>query len=285
MRYIKINFQSAKLVIDDSNYKIKVTDKNFVDMNHLIKIEPISNMLHVLLGERPVATNKITFNKRINFIDDVVKNGYVKIDSALSYKTNSGDLKPNIEFTQGKKSVWDSHMTNIFTKINENENTKGYMNWGQLKRRFLLNNKEKYYLILDKINEYSPIKNPWEEMSLSETFNLIRTSERKHDFLNFLIDIKQTPLALLLKGDSDCSSLNKNYSCNLSAKTVNLYVLKKITVNGSFLLPFDEQLKSNLFKGQGVATYLDGGMADLDYNIYEYDEDTLIFENYKKITT
>ena len=88
MRYIKINFQSAKLIIDDSNYNLNVTDKNFVDMNHLIKLEPLSNMLHVLLGERPVPTNKITFNKRINSIDDVVKNGYVKIDSALTYKTN-----------------------------------------------------------------------------------------------------------------------------------------------------------------------------------------------------
>lgn len=54
MRYIKINFQSAKLIIDDSNYNLNVTDKNFVDMNYLIKLEPLSNMLHVLLGERVV---------------------------------------------------------------------------------------------------------------------------------------------------------------------------------------------------------------------------------------
>ena len=285
MRYIKINFQSAKLIIDESNYDLNVTDKNFVDVNHIIKLEPLSNMLHVLLGERPVPTNKMSFNKRINFIDDVVKNAYIKIDSALTYKTNGGVLKPNIEFTQGKKPLWNSNTKNIFTKINENENAKGYINWTQLKRRFLLNNMEKYYLILDKINKCSPIKNPWCEMSLTETFNLIRTSEQKNELFNFLIDIKETPLALLLNAQSDCFSFNRNTGGNLSAKTVNLYVLKKMTLNGSFLLPFDEQLKSNLFNGQGVATYLDGGMADLDYNIYEYDEDTLIFENYKKITT
>jgi hypothetical protein len=287
MPYIEIKFNSAKLIIDDiKNTSDVVCDylnptqinnyadrKDFVDINEIIKFEPISNLLHVLFGERPVPTNRITHLKRLEVIDDIVKNGYFKIDNILTYEDKQNKSRFITELTQGKKLPWNSHKTNKC----------GAITWGDLKRKLILNNYQKYFDLLNKINLYSPIKNPWDKISLNEVFNLIRETDNVMDLNDYLLTNKLTPLSELLMGKKDVSGFNVNTINNLSAKTINLFKLNKISLNGSFVFNVSNDMVQKLLNGQQVATYLDGGVAFLTNTDLYYTEYDLEFNNYIKI--
>ena len=100
MRRVTIKLRSAKVVntnckVDTKTvgrYGIKPTDITN-DMDNLIHFNHISNMLHVMMGSRPVSSRYDTKRKRSQYLDEIVRKGLIHYDNSTSvvYTTKNGE--------------------------------------------------------------------------------------------------------------------------------------------------------------------------------------------------
>lgn len=229
----------------------------------------ISNMLHVLLGCRPVAANREIYNgipsrrERLKLIDEIAKRAYYKIDN-----------EPYVEFTQGKKPYKDAHVQSITTADREtNIALKGLITWESVKKKAKVSsNYAQVYNTLIAWAKKESIGNPEKDFSIISFMvfmkDKVSTEEIKalpvEDFKKFLSGM---PCSF--------SSLTNNKGLSYIPRTLNTAPTPKVSLNGEIrLFLTDEEL--NLFKNaKGVATLLDGGVATLDpiENSKRFDEE------------
>ena len=310
MPYIKVTFDSAKLCsgshYDSHKFKNETRDKvwsgigspmerpddqivNFFQENGSpIKFEPVSNMLHVLMGIRPVSTNRqsISGSKRNEHIDEIVSNGWFKIDNmyGVEYKTKSGEDKWRFigEFTQGKKNQSNSHRNDVYTHNHiENKDVPGWCSWmavrkklcfGYSKKKNFTENKRKvYYDFVSLLEEClgRPIfVNETPTISLSEVLGIIAkgNEDNKKKVDEFLSKNNLTSMKALM-GDpkSDLSSLLREDGGDQAGLINNISMVTKVSLNGSFIFDVDEEDYQYFKMGPQYATYLDEGVAHIEY--------------------
>lgn len=113
MKYLKLSFKNAGF-FENKNQNVSIS------------VNQISNMLHVLMGERPCATYRKTIFKPVEEIREIAKNSYIKIDSQMFSqfgKTIFHEKKYyNREFLRTNKNSWDSYR----------DKGKCYMSWEML---------------------------------------------------------------------------------------------------------------------------------------------------------
>lgn len=292
MRLIKITFDSAKLIIDpkkDSDKIIELSynkkgfcnisrdryDDEYVDFNTIIKWECVSNMLHVLIGDRPVSSNRKTLYNRVNEIDDIVKNGYYKINNVFTYTDKNGTVRPQTEFTQGKKIQHNSHAKDLYTKC-DGKYVKGNITWSILKRKFLTTDPDKYETIVNNLKKWCNDDNIVDNHTIVEALIMLRDSKYKDEAIEFFKEIKITPFVNVIENNIDkidFSSLN-SFKCKLATRIVNQYPNFKISINGEFIFNVDDDMYLKLIKGQHLATFLDGGVAELQMESFDFDENS-----------
>ena len=113
MKYLKLGFRDAGFfrspdtkdyVLDIDGQKKRGTCKRYVSP---ITSHHISNMLHVLMGERPKASLRKTLIERQEDIFEIANNSYLKIDSFVASNKN-GEYYPGESITT-KKTVFNSY--------------------------------------------------------------------------------------------------------------------------------------------------------------------------------
>lgn len=224
----------------------------------------ISNMLHVLLGCRPVAANREIYNgipsrrERLKLIDEIAKRAYYKIDN-----------EPYVEFTQGKKPFRNSH-AQIKTHDRETNITlDGYITWESFKKKAKGSKiyQKTYEELMCWAKEFG-IDNPEKDYSIISFMAFIRDRinleemKEKEDFVTAVKDF-------LLGKKADFKGITHNAmdfktAVSYIPRTYNTAPTPKVSLNGEIrLFLTDDEL--NLFKNaKGVATLLDGGVATLD---------------------
>lgn len=292
--YIKVKFESAKLPIGRSDYVIELHPdgkdiffdvkkrEKFVDIENIIEFSQVSNLLHVLLGARPVPSKRKAFYKRNEKIDEIVNECLVKIDTPVLYKNiKNGKEFPVVEFTQGKKSHYRSNAGNMYYSISDsNKWIEGFITWSYLYKKYYFNNKEKYNDIIKSFEEISGLT--FQELKEKYTLSDFILEMHKNKKSEFEKIIKKYKLNSFI---SNSSSFNDANLPGMAGLTINTNPNEKIRIDGEILYKITEDMYDVIMSGNKMATFMDSGMAkvigtkikDEDINIEEY-----IQNDYKK---
>lgn len=289
-------------------YNQKFDDKDFVfDLNgqtnrksfnkkykEPITVYQISNVLHVLFGERPSASLRQTNIKPIQEIFNIANNSYLKIDNY--FVENNGNKQFFNESLLTRKAVYNSY-----------EKSKAPLYWKRIETylgQSLFDNFVdviKNVLNVDDHTKYTFI----------DTLKLIKKYHLQNPKIIKLLDDlkknKKTPLYNTIIGDTvgvnkktgEPSQLiwkNEEYVSNTDFNkhpsillTTNFGISSIIRLYGKIIVPIpDDKWVTKLKNAPGVATILDGGIVtinDFKSEIYYSDADLFGFVKVSDIST
>ena len=289
--YIICKFTSSKVAFNTKDYVAEYDTKTMkvesekreqlADPSNLISFSQISNVLHVLMGVRPAPVNRKTFHKRSNFIDDLANNSWVKITNKYSYVNKDDKECYYYEFTQGKKSPWNSNVKGVTNCITDNTPiTKGFLTWSSLKKKYYFLEREKYDDVIktfEKItgSSYNELKKKYTLIELIT--DLASKPDTKKELDKLGERIKYSGLSNLKTYESFNSAGSMS---NLAILTINTSTTYKISLDGEIVFEInDDDVIDTLFSGNRMATFLDGGMVE----IIDITDD-FINDGYKLIT-
>ena len=247
-KYLVLKFSNAGLFRKHRNTKDKIVDldiirdrKNEPEFVEPITVHQISNMLHVLFGERPKPTIRKSVYKQIDYYFDKAKNSYLKINS---YKNKKG-LYPN-EFIQLNKSQWNSWQSS------------SAITWERVRR---LLDDGLFELFMDKINDAFNLD--CSKLQFKQVIELIKNSKDKkiEELVAWLKENKRGALISgIYDGDKD-TGMNANIRVSLT-NTNGVDTI--IRLNGEILVPVSEDDIAKLRNTKGCARLLDGGLILID---------------------
>jgi hypothetical protein len=229
--------------------------KEYITINH------ISNMIHVLFGERPVPTNRVSIYNKLDYYFDMAANSYLKINEDA----------PFIETIQSKKLTHDSY------------NPNHYINWLVIKD----------YLGSDLYNDFIEIlqTNGFDKnQPLDYILDDIRKLFSNNEFTEFIDNIKLNGKSALLSyiiGRADKDGImkpSKDFSKSTNTRLcVTTAISNCIKLSGEIIIPLNENDIERLRKSKGCATILDGGLVKIKNMILEDDfsEDLMLMDGFR----
>lgn len=254
------------------------------DVFNPIHKEQVSNMLHVLLGERPVSTfhtpifNGTPIRKRIRAIDEIAENGYYKIDNDYIYE-DSGKKMAYCEFVIGKKNATsnDKNATAItFIKLKDYFKVKGCIE----KYDLFLNILSKYTNKPVNEKNYATITEAYLDLYPNENAPTLEVAYNKYGkdkttkLCSFIND-------LATNGGFNMDLVNGTFRRPTGKdklfimKSTNNHIRHVVDLYGSFIFNVDEETAKRILNGKRGASFLDGGLAKITkWN------DTLGFDSY-----
>lgn len=244
-KYLILEFKNAGLFpLRDSRGRL-TKDKN-LDINgrrerefefiEPITVHQISNMLHVLFGERPKPIHRLTVYPKNDYLFDKALESYLRIDSC---KDNNG--KYVTQTTQTKKALDNSW------------SPEGVLYWERLKK-FLGEHYSKFVSVLSEV-----FGNNIEDTKFSYLIPMIKSSTdtRITDLFNVLNNSG-------LKGLYDfifmgiASALNPSKTTRITVVTG----LDRVTkLDGKILVPISDEDIEKIRNNKGCANILDGGFV------------------------
>jgi len=265
MKYLILDFKNAGWFqrdlskYDEKDIVVDVNGKRKRDKQYKEPITPnhVSNMLHVLLGERPAASLRETHIKEIPEIRQIALNGWIKIND-FSLKSKKDKVMFFKEKLRTKKAVWDSWDT-----------SNCLLSWNRIKRFLEDDLYNEFIQLLKKIYQ---VENPTIETLenvLIYTHNNMLDNPDVKDFLNKLKCSGKTPLYNVLT-----SGNIKNTAFNMNARTtltINSGVSDIIRLSGQIIVPIEEKWIQKLKNSQGIAKILDGGLVTVRELISEFE--------------
>jgi len=261
--YLFLDFKNAGWFNSNENTKDYVYNINGKSkrINTKKYVEPItvfqiSNMLHVLLGERPKPSLRKTddnYIKEIDIIKNFALNGWIKINPYTYYDNKFEKTSILSEKLKTKKCQWDStnKQCSIYWKKIEQylENSLYDEYIGILKQT--LNIKNVYqYTVVECLDLISKISN-----SLIDDFKIKLKKYNKTDMINFIE-----------KGSKTKHKLNDNPRTRLT------YIggITDITrLSGKIIIPIDMWGINKIRNSKGYARLLDGGLVTIENLIAE----------------
>ena len=276
-KFLIVKFRDARLIKSKGDFIIDYmfenekgksypyTEKRNIN-NHNYFQEPItvyqiSNMIHVLFGERPVPTHRTVFYQKNKYLFDKANDSYLKYTDIYHY----GDMV---------KSYYNDkeYLINEFKILNKghyNSNLKNpYVHWEILKNNFIDKNnimdEDGYNIFINKCKEYLNL-NPL-EYKLIDIRDLIINNNLLDNFL-YLRDKYYTKSVYSYLLTKDGSYLTGK---KLLRKKNNKGVGKINSLNGIVAIPItDEDIEILKEKSFGTATLLDGGVVNIDSILLE----------------
>jgi hypothetical protein len=272
-KFIKLAFSNAKLF--PKNIKTKdfianqsVSSKGKLIFTHSkrneekltsfkepITVHQISNMLHTLVGERPVPSFRSVFYDKDKDIFELAKNSFIKFNSPKT-KVKKGDVEIEsyiLENTKINKSVWNS-----WTKPN-------HIQWFKIKKYFG-GDFDEFIDILNDLLGFDVTKKHFSELSnIKETYG-----EKLNPIIQFLKNKNKTPMInYLTKAQSELSEIVRSTSLG---ETINSGVDNTYFLDGEILVPFSDVFVSRLIKN--TTSILDGGYVEIlgvfeEYELYD----------------
>jgi len=247
-----------------------------------ITVHHVSNMLHVLFGERPSASLRKTYIQPIREIKEMAEKGWIKI-SDYSITNEKGKKTLFQEKLRTKKSAWNSW---------SKSNTLLY--WERIKNFLEDELYNEFISLLKKIYQVEDPTIETLENVLTHVHNNMLDNPDVKEFMKKLIKNGKTPLYnVLTSGNIKNSEFNqyKSTVSNIAFKvgmTINSGITDFIRLSGQIIIPIeDEKWIDKLKDFQGVANILDGGIVKINKIIpeYEFSLDYVIgFEEIKNIS-
>jgi hypothetical protein len=225
----------------------------------------VSNVLHVLMGERPVPTIRKTLLKPV-VID-------TPCDERGRYESR--------EMMTARKTVKDSWQTSKIAYFLGGAPVQikgGLIYWARLERLIgetLLND------FIDTVKGITGEKNITRNISAHRAIEILHDnydlSQVQH-FCQKCIKAQRTALVNIInpKANKESITFHTGVGSKLNIQMVNSGPENIAKISGTIFIPLSDELLSRLSNGCGTATVLEGGLAYIE-GIEEYSEN-LVFE-------
>lgn len=274
----------------DAGFELDINDEYLMD--HPFNLSHVSNMLHVLLGYRPVPSNRFTIRERLDGVDKMALDGFVHFDNSFTYTDKKGKKRFLTEQIQGKKSVKDSNRKAQTMLLNDGTIINGNITWHSFERKMLFSkfdNPEKYDAIvkaLCKFGECESYKDLKKKYSLIDL--LIKTGDtpNKEDAIDFFKKNGLTPFADIIEGKKEVASFCCGKKCgkynNMNSLLNVNSIIQKTNIDCTFMFPVDDDMLVKLKTGTKVAKFLEGGVAKVEaiMSDLDFDSDVADYENF-----
>lgn len=285
--------------------KLKFKDSGFFENNNQnvsVSVKQLSNVLHVLFGERPSPSYRRTVLPIIGEIYDMTSKGYIKIETpkVKQYGKTKYNKKIfyNREFIQTNKNVFNSYKDKnrcfitweilkiylsdeLFNKtISVFEKVLGY----ECKSKTAMNvideiihimSKNSYVIdILSKVNDYEKsktLKINTNKISLTAIYKAIESDNELLLLCKELASNGKTPFAKLLFGIEKDSAINKISDLRILTTNVRGAESNYRKISGELIIPITDWGVEKLKKSMGVAKLLDGGVVWIEDLVDEDD--------------
>lgn len=262
----------------DLNGKTKRKDAPFMQIPvRKFDWRHVSNVLHVLMGERPVPTIRKTLLKPDKPIQEAAKKARVSIDTPCDER----DRYEGGELMTARKTVKDSWQTSRIVYFLGGVPVQikgGLLYWARLER--LLGEA----LLNDFINTVQGItgeKNVPRNISAHRAIEILHNSyglsEVRH-FCQKCVKAGRTSLVNVInpEANKDSITFHTGVGSKLNIQMVNSGPEKIIKISGTIFVPVNDELLARLSRGCGTATILEGGFAYIE-GIEEWSEN-LVFD-------
>lgn len=221
----------------------------------------VSNVLHVLMGERPIPTIRKSHLKPDLSIQEAAKKALVTIDTPCNDRGYE-----NVEMITARKTVKDAWQTSriaYFLKESPVQIKGGLLYWARLER--LLGEA----LLNDFVNIVQGITR---EKNVSRNISAHRAIELLHDNYNLApvrafcekcLKAQRTSLVNVINPSANKESItfHTGVGSKLNMQMVNSGPENINKISGTIYVPLDDRLFSRLSHGCGIATILEGGLA------------------------
>jgi len=248
-KFLVLDFRNAGLFRKHRNTKDKMFDmygrkerKGETEFIEPITVHQVSNMLHVLFGERPKPVNRDTVYNNIPYLYNKALESYLKIDT---YKDVKGKFQS--ETIQTKKSIGNSW------------STQSYVYW---KRVNNLLGDDLYKIFINTISEVYCVN--IEETSFNKVKELILTNPNKKidELFELLKSNNKKPIFDFIYGKgTEPTNINKN---NRTQLTVLTGLDKIIRLSGQLIVPVSDEDIEKIKMNKGCATILDNGLVSIN---------------------
>ena len=270
-RYIKLRFINAKLFPKNKKTKdyivnVSTTKKGkliFTDskrgneeitsFKEPITVHQVSNMLHTLIGERPVPSFRETFYDRDESVFNLALNSFIKISSPKINRNLNGEVVETFipEFTKVNKSKWNS-----WSKPNK-------LHWFKIEK-YMGEHYQQFISEISGVLGYNVEEKPFEDL-----FLIALGDERFNEVLNWLTGIKKAGIINFLTNEKfDRSEITRNKFSGLG-ETITSGIDYAHFLSGEILVPYDENFTNKITKSS--TNILDGGYCEI-VGVYYVDE-------------
>jgi len=281
--FLRLKFRNAKLFRRHAKSKDKsfqLIDYPKLDYKSLNRnalkeyVEPItkyqiSNMLHVLLGERPVPKNRPVPYSTLNYIDELASNSFIKLCDIKRYNKTQKKWVTYNEGINDKRALYDSWpkkpyeytWRTIYLRCNNKELNPN---------RF-----EEVQAEFSKVIGYDVSKKKFRKV-VKDIRKIDRS--RLERLFKFLKKEKMTSIWKHIIDDAPITTYDGRVSITINKGMTNFQ-----NYYGEILIPLDEQLIHKFKQSSGSATLLDGGYVYIDGILEDNEINLEYFDEFKKI--
>jgi hypothetical protein len=275
-KYLFLNFRNAKLFkskrTKDKAFNLGISQdrKDMSIFKEPITVYQVSNLLHVMFGERPVPSMRTCFYDKVDYYFEKAKESYIKIDTP---KFATDKLKTTFvypyEIIQTKKSVWNS-----FNKQKD-------VNWKLVET--YVGGVSPLHTIKQKLNQVLKVNvDDYIFMDVIEMVQKLTTNVRL-DLYNTINSLGNNAGLCRCFGVYDVNKklfetpnvlgITNNYA-RTALTVVNGIEPNTTVLNGSIIVPVtDEDIERLKNTFTGTTTILDGGLVWLEHITHDFNPD------------
>ncbi|HWY09826.1 MAG TPA: hypothetical protein VN026_00805 [Bacteroidia bacterium] len=213
-----------------------------------INANHVSNVLHVLFGERPVPSLRKVVFERVDYYYEKALDSFICIDAYKQFHKKKEKDEYISETMSVKKAVHNS-----WSKLD-------FVYWERVRK--LLGDElfTEMTALLTKLIKEKDIR---EKYSFKEIKSIVRERQLLDNplLIDFFAKLKQngkTSLVMYFVDDKRAAEMNMN---SHTALTVNNGVEKVTRLNGEIVIPVNDEDILKLSNSKGCATILDGGLV------------------------
>lgn len=246
-KFLILNFKNAGLMRKYKGTSDKIYDmfsirdrENEPEFEEPITYFQISNVLHVLFGERPVSSVRETLYSKNEYLFNKAKNSYLKIDSYVNEKGN-----------------FQTEIRHLNKPIKNSWNTQSFMNWERAKNLLGEDLFTKFVSTIEEVFKVSISNTSFNEIKvkvlnikdnrIDSVFDEIISKDKKY-FYNYFFGV-----------GNQISDVNRNKNSLIT----NIRGIEKrfSKLEGQIIVPVSDEDIEKIRTNKGTATILDGGLV------------------------
>jgi len=228
----------------------------------------VSNLLHVLAGERPVPTLRKSCMQKDQQIYDLAKESLVKVDEVSGGETKT--IRKAVKDSWNTVLLW-YHLNGKDVKI------KGGLIYHDRMRRYLGDDLyERFMRVLKEISGCSDPRRDFSAHKAIEYLNAHNQDKRVVSLIAQCRALHRTSFANLLEPNGNIGSIDIHQGksdSKINTLVVNCGIEEVKIISGTIFVPINSMAILDRFKnGGGVATFLEGGFAYIE-GVDDWSED------------
>lgn len=290
--YLELRFENAKLFRPTSKGGFKANpskshflagaldDRLSMGYKEPITVNQISNIIHVLFGERPVPSFRFSVSKHDNGYFEKAKNSYLKYDTLNSVIDKKGVVKPIKQFVSTAKAMGNSNVKSTYytwTDITYYlgvylDSSENMVNFDEMLKKYGLDRVNYTFNgVLDEIYKSGNIKNLFDclininrgGVKIKALFNDVLGYYQKKGLLPKTSGMETimgyTFDSIRLCGGAEIRSVENNI---IGARYSN-GIASYENLCGDILIPITDEDIKKIENNVGIATLLDGGLVTI----------------------